>query len=84
MRKPITDVLQFLRHNEDDNISYIVAHTLNLYIENMKRIHGRGKFEIEDVKQLMEVLAILLGEQMTPKLDEGRFEEAIREPGHSD
>lgn len=80
MRKPITDVLQFLKQNEDDNVSYIVAGALNLYIENMKRINGRNYFEIRDVKQFIDVLVILLGEQMMPKMDEDKFEEAIREP----
>lgn len=66
----VQEVLNLLNRNEDTEVAYITAATINVYLESLKRLQGRSKFEISDVENLMAVLRLLLGDRMVQKRPE--------------
>lgn len=73
----VQEVLNLLNRNEDTEVAYLYAGAVNLYLEAIKRLQGRSKFEIQDTENLMAILALLLGDRMVQRrapIDETKLE----------
>lgn len=74
----VQEVLNLLNRNEDTEVAYLYAGAVNLYLEAIKRLQGRTKFEIQDTENLMAILVLLLGDRIAqprPKSSDKRQDE---------
>lgn len=62
----IQETLSRLSSAEDDEVAFLVAATINLYTENLRRRCGRVIFSPADVKNLHKILDILLTVENNP------------------
>lgn len=54
------EILQNIHLAEDNDSAYIIACTLNLYHENLRRCHGRILLIPDDVVNIFKILDMLL------------------------
>ena len=62
----IQDTLARLSVAENDEVAFLVAATINLYTENLRRRAGRTIFSPQDVKNLHQILDLLLNVDLKP------------------
>lgn len=53
--KSITELLRGIDSTDDPNKTYVLAATLNLYLETMRRIHGRVLLHPGDVRAVLDM-----------------------------
>lgn len=68
----ITDALSALRSAAEDDDAFILAATLNLYNENIRRREGRILYGPEDVRSLFDVMSILIKEKSQGTIEPSR------------
>lgn len=59
----IKEILLELNSAENDNIAFIFAAALNLYTENLRRVHGRVIWTPFDVKSFLSILDVMFREK---------------------
>lgn len=69
--KTITDLLRGLDHTDDDNKTYILAASFNLYLEAMRRIHGRALLHPGDIRSVLDMAYTMI---VNPPTVEKSFE----------
>ena len=68
--KTITDLLQGLDGTDDDNKTYILAASFNLYLEAMRRIHGRILLHPGDIRAVLDMAYTMI---VNPPIVENTF-----------
>jgi hypothetical protein len=58
--RSMIEILQNIHLAEDSDSAYIIACTLNLYHENLRRCHGRVLLIPDDVVNVFKILDMLL------------------------
>ena len=70
LHKTITDLLRGLDGTDDDNKTYILAASFNLYLEAMRRIHGRILLHPGDIRAVLDMAYTMI---VNPPLVEDTF-----------
>ena len=68
----IADVLSELAKSEDTDTAFIIAATINLYTETMRRKQGRALYSPADARRLLEICALFLNPPPTEELKPAR------------
>lgn len=70
----LTDILHALNNAEDKDIAYLMAGTINLYMEAQRRINFKILMQPSDVKNILGILEVLLRKAGSdlPYVQEGR------------
>lgn len=58
--KSMTELLRDLDGNEDKDIEFVLAATINLYAEALRRVHGRVLLAPNDVRRILDMAHAML------------------------
>ena len=70
--RSLTDILRNLPVTDDVDVAFISAAAINLYIENMRRVHGRALLVPQDAVNIFHMIEMMLtpvNPTATPKKD---------------
>lgn len=75
----IREVIRTLNLAEDANVDFIIACAFNLYIESIKRIHGRVLLSAADVHSMFAMVDMLMTERQHEEAPEARTRKLTEE-----